>query len=158
VNARPDLKNQYTDYYYGFKDEAGNYYHPEQVVEFGGVYKVRGTNITATPVKMTELVKPINGGRIDANGKKAVVKGDVPTTQYALKSDATIRFLKNQIVKHTDGKFYIKGLEGTATAEVVALPVAYATTELKADGTGTEQRTAVVLEGDVNKTGDKRID
>ena len=78
VNARPDLKNQYTDYYYGYVDTVtGKYYHPEQVVEFGGVYKVRGTNTTVTPIKMTELVKPVNGGRIDANGFKAKVEGDL---------------------------------------------------------------------------------
>jgi N4-gp56 family major capsid protein len=161
VNARPDLKNQYTDYYYGYVDAAGNYYHPEQVVEFGGVYKVRGTNVTVNPIKMTELVKPVNGGRIDANGKKSVVKGDVPTMQFALKSNNAIRFLKDQIVLHTDSKYYIKGLAGTASAEVIAIEpngVTYSSTELKADGTGTESRTAIVKEGDVNKTGDSRID
>ena len=161
VNARPDLKNQYTDYYYGYVDAAGNYYHPEQVVEFGGVYKVRGTDKTVNPIKMTELVKPINGGRIDANGKKNVVKGDVPTMQFALASNNAIRFLKDQIVLHTDGKYYIKGLAGTASAKVIAIEpngVTFSSTEIKADGTGTESRTALVEHGDVNKTGDKRID
>ena len=161
VNARPDLKNQYTDYYYGYVDAAGNYYHPEQVVEFGGVYKVRGTNTTVNPIKMTELVKPINGGRIDANGKKNVVKGDVPTMQFALASNKAIRFLKDQIVLHTDGKYYIKGLAGTASAQVIAIEpngVTFSSTEIKADGTGSESRTALVEHGDVNKTGDKRID
>ena len=161
VNARPDLKNQYTDYYYGYVDASGNYYHPEQVVEFGGVYKVRGTDKTVNPIKMTELVKPINGGRIDANGKKNVVKGDVPTMQFALASNKAIRFLKDQIVLHTDGKYYIKGLAGTASAQVVAIEpngVAFSSTEIKADGTGKESRTALVEHGDVNKTGDKRID
>lgn len=164
LNARPDLKNQYTDYYYGYKDAEGNYYHPEQVVEFGGAYKVRGTNIDVTPVKMTELVKPVNGGRIDAAGKKSVVKGDVPTLQFALKSNKTIRFLKEQVEHGTSGnaaKWYIKGLANTAAAEVIAIEpsgVAFSSTEIKADGSGTESRTAIVEHGDVNKTGDKRID
>lgn len=162
VNARPDLKNQFTDYWYGFVDRTtGKYYHPEQVVEFGGVYKVRGTNTTVTPIKMTELVKPINGGRIGADGKKNVVKGDVPTLQFALKSDAKIRFLKEQIVKHSDKKYYIKGLAGTASAEVIAIEpngVAYTSLEITADGTGYETRTAIVEHGDVNLTGDDRID
>lgn len=161
INARPDLKNQFTDYYYGYKSSDGKYYHPEQVVEFGGVYKVKGTNISVTPIKMTELVKPVNSGRIDANGKKPVVKGDVPTLQFALASDATIRFLKEQVKLHTDGKYYIKGLEGTATAEVIAIEpngVTFTSTEIKADGTGVESRTALVEHGDVNLTGDDRID
>lgn len=161
VNARPDLKNQFTDYWYGYKSSDGRYYHPEQVVEFGGVYKVRGTNITVTPIKMTELVKPINGGRINADGKKNVVKGDIPTLQFALKSDAKIRFLKEQIVKHTDNKFYIKGLAGTPSAEVIAIEpngVTFESVEIKADGTGVETRTAIVEHGDVNLTGDDRID
>lgn len=161
VNARPDLKNQFTDYYYGYVDASGIYYHPEQVVEFGGVYKVRGTNTTVNPIKMTALVKPVNGGRIDASGKKPVVKGDLPTMQFALASNKEIRFLRDQISLHTDGKYYIKGLAGTASAEVVAIEpngVTYTTTELKADGTGTETRTSIIKEGDVNKTGDSRID
>lgn len=171
VNARPDLKNQYTDYYYGYVDAAGNYYHPEQVVEFGGVYKVRGTNTTVTAIKMTELVKPVNAGRIDANGLKQVVKGDLPTMQYALASNKEIRFLKDQVAATAyaakAGHFYIKGFEGdvsnapTDAAEVVAIEpngVTFSHTEIKADGTGTESRTAIVEHGDVNKTGDKRID
>lgn len=171
VNARPDLKNQFTDYYYGYVDASGNYYHPEQVVEFGGVYKVRGTNITVNAIKMTELVKPINGGRIDANGKKNVVKGDTPTMQFALVSNNAIRFLASQVVKggHASDadNWYIKGFEGnastraTAAARVIPIEpngVAYSVTELKADGTGTESRTALVEHGDVNKTGDSRID
>jgi N4-gp56 family major capsid protein len=171
VNARPDLKNQFTDYYYGYVDASGNYYHPEQVVEFGGVYKVRGTNITVNAIKMTELVKPVNGGRIDANGKKNVVKGDTPTMQFALYSNNAIRFLASQVVKggHASDadNWYIKGFEGdasnraTAAARVIPIEpngVAYGVTELKADGTGTESRTALVEHGDVNKTGDSRID
>ena len=161
VHARPDLKNEFTDYYYGFEDANGKYYHPDQVAEAAGVYYVRGTSTQVTPVKMSKLVKPINGGRIDANGKKSVVKGDVPTMQFALKSNNAIRFLKEQVVEHTDHKFYIKGFAGTASAEVIKVEgVAYSVNELKADGTGTESRTAVIepAEGDVNKTGDDRID
>ena len=164
VHARPDLKNEFTDYYYGFEDDNGNYYHPEQVVEFGGVYKVRGSNVTVHAIKMSKLVKPINGGRIDANGNKNVVKGDIPTMQFALKSNETIRFLKEQVVHGTGAnaaKWYIKGLADTASAEVIPVKdVAYSSSELKADGTGTETRTVVIepAEGDVNKTGDSRID
>jgi len=165
VNARPDLKNQFTDYYYGYVDAAGNYYHPEQVMQTivnGAVkYYVKGTTTAVTAVKMTELVKPVNGGRIDANGKKNVVKGDTPTMQFALVSNKAIRFLKDQIVLHTDSKYYIKGLAGTSAAEVVAIEpngVAFSSTEIKADGTGTESRTALVEHGDVNKTGDPNID
>jgi len=162
VHARPDLKNEFTDYYYGYEDDNGNYYHPEQVVEFGGVYKVRGRDIIVHAIKMKDLVKPVNGGRIDANGKKNVVKGDAPTMQFALASNKAIRFLANQVEKYaTDGKFYIKGLAGTPDAEVIAIEpngVVFTSTEIKADGTGEESRTALVEHGDVNKTGDGRID
>jgi hypothetical protein len=163
VNARPDMKNQFTDYYYGYVDAAGNYFHPDQViqtVESGAVkYYVRGTTTEVTAVKMASLVKPVNGGRIDANGKKAVVIGDVPTTQYALASNKAIRFLENQVVLHTDSKYYSKGLAGTASAEVVKLPVTVANTVVyKADGTGTENATGIVESNEFNKTGDPRID
>ena len=110
---------------------------------------------------MTDLVKPTNGGRIDAAGKKNVVKGDTPTMQFALKANKTIRFIKEQVVLHTDSKYYIAGLAGTASAEVVAIEpngVTFSSTEVKADGTGTETRTALVEHGDVNKTGDPNID
>lgn len=164
VHARPDLKNEFTDYFYGYEDANGKYYYPEQVVEFGGVYKVRGTNTTVTPIKMSKLVKPINGGRIDDNGKKAVVKGDVPTMQFALKSNNAIRFLKDQVEHGTSGnadKWYIKGLANTAAAEVIEVKdVNYSTNEILADGTGVESRQVTIepAEGDVNKTGDDRID
>ena len=178
VNARPDLKNQFTDYYYGYVDPlTGNYYHPEQVVEFGGVYKVRGTNVTVNPIKMTELVKPVNGGRIDANGRKSVVKGDTPTMQYALSSNKEIRFLKEQVEFYYESDStsaakspYIKGMYsagsnvdkvGTAAAKLVAIEpngVAFSSEEYRADGTGKESRTALVEHGDVNKTGDPRLD
>lgn len=173
VNARPDLKNQYTDYWYGYVDASGNYYHPEQVAEAAGtgLYYVRGTTTAVTPIKMTELVKPVNGGRIDAAGKKSVVKGDLPTLQYALVANKEIRFMANQVAEggHASdaGHFYIKGFEGdashraTSAAEVVAIEpngVTFSSSELKADGTGRESRTAIVEHGDVNKTGDSRID
>lgn len=164
VHARPDLKNEFTDYFYGYEDANGKYYYPEQVVEFGGVYKVRGTNTTVTPIKMSKLVKPINGGRIDDNGKKSVVKGDVPTMQFALKSNNAIRFLKDQVEHGTSGnadKWYIKGLANTAAAEVIEVKdVNYSTNEILADGTGVESRQVTIepAEGDVNKTGDDRID
>lgn len=165
VNARPDLKNQFTDYYYGYMDANGNYYYPEQVAEAvidGSVaYYVKGSNplIKVNAVKMTKLITPVNGGRIDNNGKKTVVKGDVPTMQFALASNHAIRFLKEQVVKHTDGKHYIKGMAGTSAAEVIALPTTVTVSEIKADGTGTENRTAII-EGTPlsNLTGDKRID
>lgn len=165
VNARPDLRNQFTDYDYGFVDSDGNFYYPEQVIQTvngsGNVaYYVKGTPTVVQAQKLTALVKSVNGGRIDANGKKSVVVGTVPTSAYALKSDASIRFTKDQIVKHTDGKYYIKGLAGTGSAEVVSLPQSYTDTSyIKADGTGTETRTAVD-EGvsPANLTGDPRID
>lgn len=165
MNARPDLKNQFTDYFYGYVSEAtGKYYHPEQVDQYVNsegkiVYYVKGdpANVVKA-VKMTSLVKPVNGGRIDANGKSMVVKGDTPTTKYALKSNSEVRFLENQVIKHTDGKYYIAGLAGVATAEVVKLPVYFSSTEVKADGTGTETRTAIVDRPTFNDVGDDRID
>ena len=147
VNARPDMRNQFTDYDYGFKDAAGNYYHPEQVMQTvvdGAVaYFVKGTPTTVRPVKMTALVNPITAGYTDANGKRPIVTGTVPTTKYALKSDHSISFMESQVEEHTDGKFYIKGLAGTTSAEVELLPKTYTTTVAKADGTGTESVTAI---------------
>lgn len=162
VNARPDFKNQFTDYYYGYIGTDGKYWYPEQVAEHvvnGAVkYYVRGTTTEVTPVKMTKLVQPINGGRLQENGKQATVVGTVPTTFYALVSNKEIRFGKEQVVKHSDGKFYIKGLAGTKSAEVVALPVTYDKALPTADGTEIVS-TKVVDEGtDVNITGDPRID
>ena len=170
VNARPDMKNQFTNYKYGYTTADGkHYYHPEQVMQtiFNGqpAYFVKGTNIQVYETTMTELVKPINGGRIDNSGKKQVVVGTLPTSAFALASDKSIRFLADQIVKvkQTDGsyKYYIKGLENVATAEVevLELPQSFSVDYIKADGTGTEVRTAVD-EGvsAYNKTGDPRID
>lgn len=162
MNARPDLKNQFTDYFYGYTDASGKYWYPEQVMQTvvdGAVkFYVRGTTTEVNPIKMNKLVKPINGGRVMSGGQKAVVVGDLPTTQYALKSNHEVRFLSNQIVKHTDGKFYINGLAGTASAEVVALPVTFTKNVPTADGTTTENVTAIVTDNDFNKTGDPRID
>lgn len=164
VNARPDMKNQFTDYYYGYVDATGRYFHPEQVVEYvnssGKVaYRVRGTTIEVNPIKMTELVKPVNGGRLDKAGKKNVVVGRLPQAKFALESNHTVLFEADQVVKHTDGKFYIKGLAGTAAAKCVELPTTYTDAAyVKADGTGVETRTAIIDEGHVNEVGDDRID
>lgn len=167
VNARPDLKNQFTDYKYGYMETAtGRYFHPEQVAETvvdGEVkYYVKGTDpiIWVESVTMTQLVKPVNGGRLDeTTGKKQVVVGTLPTSAFALSTNHEVRFLKDQVVKHTDGKYYIKGLAGVSGALVVELPATFEIDYLKADGTGSETRTAVD-EGisAYNKTGDPRID
>jgi hypothetical protein len=132
MNTRPDLKNQFTQYNYGYRGTDGNYYHPEQVlqtIESGApAYYVRGTSIKVTPVTMTDLVKPVNGGRLDnTTGAKIPVVGTVPDGYFALKSDSTVKFQVSQIVKHTDGKYYITGLAGTAAAEVVKLPAVFET-------------------------------
>lgn len=162
INARPDLRNQFTDYYYGYESNDGVYWHPEQVhqtVVDGAVkYYVRGTTIEVTPIKMTKLVKPVNGGRIGADGKRPVVTGTVPTTTFALKSNVNVRFEEDKVVKHTDGKYYINGLAGTAAAELVKLPVVTTGTVIKADGTGTETRSVLIDGENVNKTGDPTID
>lgn len=130
MNARPDLKHQFTEYNYGFKGTDGNYYHPEQVVQTvedgAAAYYVRGTAIKVSPVTMTDLVKPVNGGRINnTTGAKIPVVGTVPDGYFALKSDSTVKFQVNQIVKHNDGKYYITGLAGNDAAEVVKLPAVF---------------------------------
>lgn len=167
VNARPDTKNQFTDYKYGYMDNAGHYFYPEQVMQTvvsGAVkYYVKGTTTEVHSVTMTDMVKPINGGRVMTDGKKATVVGTTPTSSYILKSSvgtsAPIRFLENQVVKHTDSKFYIKGLAGTASAEVVALPKTFTMSVPTADGTGYETVTAVDEGVSAhNLTGDPRID
>lgn len=168
LNARPDLKNQFTDYDYGYKDGNGNFYYPEQVmktVNSSGAIKyyapkADGTAVEVTAVKMTSLVKPVNGRGIqNDNGQPAKVTGTVPTSAYCLKSNHEIRFLANQVVLHTDGKYYIKGMAGTAAAECIKLPATYFTTMPTADGTAMETVTAVD-EGvsPANLTGDARID
>lgn len=177
VNARPDVKNQFTDYKYGYMDNAGNYFYPEQVFQSIGTdgnahYYVKGTNVEVSSVTMTDLVKPINGGRIvtdsRGHGKKAVVTGSTPTAAYILKSSQTsgtpIRFTADQVVEGTDenaGKFYIKGLVGTAAAEVVALPATYTLNDVPtADGTGYVDGVIAIDNGVSahNLTGDSRID
>ena len=165
VNARPDYKNQFTDYYYGYTDASGQYYVPEQVYQTVAngnvVYYVKGTTTTVTPVKMTSLVKPVTTGRYMANGKKPTVVGNVPTMQFALKSNPSIRFIKEQVKKHSNNKYYIAGLEGTASAEVVALPYTadtYTISVPKADGTGMETVNPIVDGGNVNATGSKDVD
>ena len=169
MNARPDVKNQFTDYYYGYMGTDGNYYHPEQVItsmvsDGAGGYEevslVRGTNIVANPVKMTALVKPINGGVINENGKKNVVVGTVPTAAYCLADNHAVKFLEDQ-VEWNGSKYIIKGtgsMDGGGV-EVIKLPATYNVTVPKADGTGYETRTAVD-EGisAINLTGDVRID
>ena len=165
VNARPDMKNQFTDYDYGYMGRDGHYYHPEQVIQqvVGNEVKfyVRGTTTEVSPVKMTKLVQPINGGRLDDTGKKQVVVGTVPTSAYALAFNPEVRFQADQVQKGIENptKFYVKGLPDVSNAEVVELPQSFTIDYLKADGTGTETRTAVD-EGvsAYNKTGDPRID
>ena len=170
VNARPDVKNQFTDYKYGYTDDSGNYFYPEQVFQSIGTdgdvhYYVKGTNVEVYSTTMTNLVKPINGGRIMADGTKPKVIGTTPTAAYVLKSSVNtatpIRFLKEQVAKGSDDKYYIKGFETakTAAAEVVELPATFNINVPKADGTGLETVTAID-EGvsAYNLTGDPRID
>jgi hypothetical protein len=138
--------------------DDGRYFHPEQVMQTvvsGAVkYFVRGTSTEVHAVKMTDLVKPVNGGRLDDNGKKHVVVGTTPTSAYALASDKSIRFLAEQ-VESKSGKFYIKG----TNVEVVALPASYETEVYKADGTGKETVTAIDMGvSPMNLTGDPNID
>lgn len=151
MNARPDYKNQFVDYDYGYVDATGKFYYPAQVVQSvyydGSTQKVgffvKGTTTQVTPQPLSKLIKPVNGGRMDANGKNQVVKGDLPSTAFALKSNKAIHFMKDQVVKHTDGKFYIKGLAGTATAEVVELPATGTESLPTSDGSTKENKTVV---------------
>jgi N4-gp56 family major capsid protein len=153
IHNRPDLKNEFTEYDYGYVDAVGNFYWPEQVVQslfWNGSanvikYLVKGTTTEVTAQKLTKLVKAVVPGRIDANGKNQVIVGDLPTKAYALLSNKLVRFLEDQVVLHSDSKFYIKGLAGTASAEVVELPVTIASQPIvKGDGSGTELRTVLV--------------
>ena len=163
VNARPDFKNQFTDYQYGYMDNNNRYFHPEQVMQTvvnGEVkYYVRGTTTEVHSVTMTDLVKPVNGSRLGDNGKNAVVVGTTPTSAYALVSNKAVRFTADQVAKHSDGKYYIKGLTGTSSAEVVALPATFSTTMPTADGTAMDTVTAIDLGvSPMNLTGDPTID
>ena len=168
LNARPDMRNQFTDYDYGYVDANGRYFYPEQVMQTvvdGAVkFYVRGTTTEVTSVKMASLVKPVNGGRILATGQKPVVVGTTPTSAYLLKSSqetgTPIRFTAEQVIKHTDGKYYIKGLAGTASAECVALPAVFDLDSMpSADGTlvGTVDAIDEGISA-INLTGDPRID
>lgn len=169
MNARPDLKNQFTQYNYGYRGEDGNYYHPEQVVQAGtktikvndkdvtvAAYYVRGTAIPVEPVTMTELVKPINGGKLDSTtGKKHVVVGKTPTAAYALASNHEVRFTADQVTK-TGDKWHIIGVEA---AEVIPLPASFNVTVPKADGS--EMETVVAVDEGIssyNLTGDPIVD
>lgn len=167
TNARPDLKNQFTDYFYGYMDNTGRYWYPEQVMQTvvdGQVkYFVKGTTTEVTAIRMSKLVQPVNGGRFQANGQKAKVVGDVPTKTYALKSDPSIRFTEDQVTQvvssEADGThiYVIKGLEEYGVgAEVVPLPVAYNSAN-PTDTDATKFDTIAVGEN-VNATGDPRID
>lgn len=164
MNQRPDLKNQFTDYQYGFIDEAGKFYYPEQVIQAvdpadGAVtYFVRGTSKRVTSVTMTDLVKPVNGGRLQDNGTKPLQVGTTPTAAFILKNTVgtanPVRFMADQVVKHTDDKYYIKNLAGTADAEVVKLPQVFQTP----DGTGDTVTSIDMGVSPHNLTGDERID
>ena len=183
LNARPDMKNQFTDYDYGYVDANGRYFYPEQVFQsvVDGAVKtyVRGTDpaVEVTPIKMTKLVKPINGGRIIGHsdtsvpgfGQKPMVVGTTPTSKYILKSSmdtgTPIRFTDEQVVKGNDGKYYLRGFENAdtaikASAECVLLPAMFELDGVpSADGTVTG--TATALDEGVsayNLTGDPRID
>lgn len=168
MHARPDLKNEFTDYWYGYEDANGNYYHPEQVIESVAwdatnevnvvKYFVRGTTTEVHAVKMTKLVKPVNGKGIQADGTVAKTTGTVPTAMYYLVSNPEIRFLEGQVVKHTDNKYYIKGLAGTASAEVKFGATPYDKVWPSADGTKLETRKTISDDKQVNATGDERID
>ena len=164
TNARPDLKNQFTDYFYGYMDDTGRYWYPEQVMQTvvnGEVkYFVKGTTTEVTAIKMTKLVQPVNGGRFQANGQKAKVVGDIPTKTYALASNPTIRFTEDQVTQiDVSGShmYVIKGLEDSGEqAKVVPLPVAYNSAN-PTDTTAAKFDTIAVGEN-VNLTGDPRID
>ena len=107
---------------------------------------------------MTDLVKPANGGRLMADGTKAKVVGTTPTAAYILTTSKTtgtpIRFTDDQVVKHTDGKYYIKGLAGTSAALVEKLPATFQVNN------GVDDVFTAIDAGvsPHNLTGDERID
>ena len=169
VNARPDFKNQFTDYQYGYMTLDGkHYYHPEQVMQTvvdGAVkYYVRGTTIEVKSARMTDLVKPVNGSRFNNDaevGKNPVVVGTTPTSAFALVKNTSVRFQADQVVpgNTNKNKFYIKGLADVGDAEVVRLPETFSTTMPTSDGTGYETVTAIDLGvSPMNLTGDPNID
>jgi hypothetical protein len=164
VNARPDLKNQFTEYDYGYVAADGKYYHPAQVIQTviwdavgeanKVVYLVKGTQTEVLPQSLTKLITPVKPGRIDAAGKNMVVKGRVPTLEFALKTNVAVQFDEDQVVQSetagaTFGKFYINGLVDVESAEVVALPQTATTTEVLGDGTGTETRTSLFVKENI---------
>ena len=178
TNARPDLKNQFTDYFYGYVDADGKYWYPEQVMQTivsGQVkYYVKGTTTEVTAIKMSKLVKPVNGGRTLESGQKAKVVGDVPTKMFALVKNPSIRFTADQVVSArelglTSGgsgsslpcgatldSYFIKGLQPSTDTMVTPLPIVYSS-EDPTSKTATKFDTIAVGE-DVNATGDPRID
>lgn len=178
TNARPDLKNQFTDYFYGYVDADGKYWYPEQVMQTivsGQVkYYVKGTTTEVTAIKMSKLVKPVNGGRTLESGQKAKVVGDVPTKMFALVKNPSIRFTADQVVSArelglTSGgsgnslpcgatldSYFIKGLQPSTDTMVTPLPIVY-NSEDPTSTTATKFDTIAVGE-DVNATGDPRID
>ena len=179
LNARPDMKNQFTDYEYGYIDKTTNkYYYPEQVAQavVDGQIKnyVRGSDpvIFVDAVRMTNLVKPVNGGiligkadtTVPGFGQKAVVVGTTPTAKYILVSSKNtgtpVRFTAEQVVKGTGGNYYIKGLAESEATRCELLPATFTLNDMpSADGTELMNVTAID-EGvsEYNKTGDPRID
>jgi N4-gp56 family major capsid protein len=181
LNARPDMKNQFTAYQYGYVDASNRYFYPEQVAQavVDGVVKsyVKGTDpiVYVTPVDMTHLVNPINGGILVGKnnaaepgfGQKAVVVGTTPTAKYILASSmltgTPIRFTAEQVVKGTgdnSGNYYIKGLPQDENSRCELLPATFTLNKVpSADGTELMNVTAID-EGvsEYNKTGDPRID
>ena len=189
TNARPDLKNQFTDYFYGYVDAEGRYWYPEQVMQTvvnGAVkYFVKGTSTAVTPIKMSKLVKPVNGGRILESGQKAKIVGDVPTKTFALYINPSIRFTEDQVEKvnideislsvpsgypteDTADASYAYVIKGTITQEiamdigmpynclVVPLPVLY--NSKNPTDTNKDKFDTVAVGENVNATGDPRID
>ena len=174
TNARPDLKNQFTDYFYGYVDAEGKYWYPEQVMQTvvnGAVkYFVKGTTTEVTAIKMSKLVKPINSGRYQNNGQKAKVVGDVPTKTFALYSNPEIRFTTDQVEYYPEGQsmsgvsgplanttqyYFIKGVSPSAETVVMPLPVAYNSEDPSNKDVAFD---TIAVGEDVNATGDPRID
>ena len=168
TNARPDLKNQFTDYKYGYMDNANNYFYPEQVMQTivnnTVKYFVKGTNVEVHSVTMTDLVKPVNGGRVTDEGVNAKIVGTTPTSAYILESSmdtgTPIRFTADQVEEGTGaGTFYIKGLKDVSAAKVYALPKKFVNTVRDSNGNVVESYQAVDEGVSAhNLTGDPRID
>ena len=153
LNARPDMKNQFTAYDYGYVGTNGKYYYPEQVfqtvVSGAPKYYVRGTNpaVEVSPVQMSRLVKPINGGKIQTDGQKPVVVGTTPTSAYILtKSVGTstpIRFMADQVEPGEGGLFYLKGLTHSEDTACTPLPATFSVEMPTADGTAMKSVAAI---------------